>query len=133
VARFKPWDIVVYTGAYTDDLDASFDASMLRLGAIGCSVLLLTIIAALLINRDITVSLRSLMGAMDRLAHGDLTTPIPGTGRREEVGAMAASVLVSRDQMTEADRLRGRAGATQACSRRRTEGSAEPHGRRVRG
>jgi methyl-accepting chemotaxis protein len=107
VARFRPWDIVIYTGAYTDDLDASFDASMLRLGAVGGAVLLLTMLAALLINRDITVSLRNLMGAMDRLAHGDLTTTIPGTDRREEIGAMAASVLVFRDQMTESDRLRG--------------------------
>jgi methyl-accepting chemotaxis protein len=107
VARFTPWDMVIYTGAYTDDLDALFDASMLRLGAIGCTVLLLTTLVARLINRDITVSLGQLMGAMDRLAHGDLTTTIPGTGRREEVGAMAASVLVFRDQMTEADRLRG--------------------------
>ena len=106
VVRFRPWDMVLYAGAYTDDLDASFDASMLRLGAIGGTVMLLTMLAAHLINRDITVSIKQLMGAMDRLAHGDLTATIPGTGRGDEVGAMAASVEVFRDRLRQADRLR---------------------------
>jgi methyl-accepting chemotaxis protein len=106
VARFTPWNIVIYTGAYTDDLDASFDAAILRMGAIGGTMLLLAIIAARLINRDITVSMGTLMGAMDRLAHDDLATTIPGTDRRDEIGAMSASVLVFRNRLTEADGLR---------------------------
>ena len=32
VARFAPWDIAIYSGVYTDDLDASFYASLLRTG-----------------------------------------------------------------------------------------------------
>jgi methyl-accepting chemotaxis protein len=106
VARFAPWDMVIYSGAYTDDLDASFNASMLRLAAIGGTVLLLAILAARLINRDITRSLGNLMGAMDQLARGDLTTTIPGTDRRDEVGAMASTVMVFRNHMTETGQLR---------------------------
>jgi len=55
VVKFPPWNVVIYTGAYTDDLDASFNASMLRLGAIGGTVLLLTMLAAWLVNRDMAI------------------------------------------------------------------------------
>ena len=106
VVKFAPWNVVIYTGAYTDDLDALFNASMLRLGAIGGTVLLLTMLAAWLVNRDITASLGKLMAAMGTLARGALMTTIPGTGRRDEVGAMAASVLVFQNHMREADGLR---------------------------
>jgi methyl-accepting chemotaxis protein len=106
VARFKPWDMVFYAGAYTDDLDDSFNASMLRLAAIGGAIMLVTMLAAYLINRDIVASIKQLMGAMDSLASGDLTTTISGIGRRDEIGAMAASLQVFRDHMAEADRLR---------------------------
>ncbi len=122
VARFLPWNVAVYSGAYTDDLEAPFRASMLRLGGFGCLVIVLTTLAALLVNRDITSSLKQLMGAMDRLAKGDLTTAIPGTSRREEVGAMAASVLVFRDHMMEAEQLRGAQEQvkTEAAARQKT-------------
>ena len=106
VTRFAPWDMAIFAGAYTDDLDAAFDTSMWRTGMIGCVILLLTMLVAWLINRDITISLGQLKGAMDRLATGDLTTQIPGADRRDEIGGMATTVLVFKDNMTETERMR---------------------------
>ena len=106
VARFAPWDLVFGAGAYIDDLHATFRASLLRLASIGGVILAVTLLAAWLVNRDITASLGVLRTAMDRLAKGDLTTVIPGTDRRDEVGGMAATVLVFKDSMTETERLR---------------------------
>ena len=106
VARFTPWDLVFITGAYVDDLDAAFHVSLLWLGSIGGVVLLVTLLVAWLVNRDITGSLGRLKHAMDRLAQGDLATAIPGTDRGDEVGGMAATVLVFKDSMTETERLR---------------------------
>ena len=63
-------------------------------------------LAAWLVNRDITVSLGALNAAMDRLAKGDLATVVPGADRRDEIGGMAATVLVFKDSMAEAERLR---------------------------
>jgi methyl-accepting chemotaxis protein len=113
VAKFQPWDLVVFTGAYTDDLDAAFHASVWRMGGFGCAILLVTMLVAWLVNRDITLSLASLKVAMDRLANGDLSTAIPGTDRRDEIGGMAATVLVFKDNMTEAERLRAAQEATE--------------------
>ena len=98
-ARFAPWQMVFMSGVYTDDLDAAFRAMLGRLASIGGGILLVTLLTAWLVNRDITGSLDRLRRAMDRLANGDLTTDIPGTGRRDEVGSMAASVLVFRQHM----------------------------------
>ena len=38
-------------------------------------------------------------GAMGRLAEGDETVPVPHTGRRDEIGAMAAAVQVFKDNL----------------------------------
>jgi methyl-accepting chemotaxis protein len=106
VARFEPWNAAFYAGAYTDDLDASFNASLLRLGSIGGVILALTLLAAWLVNRDIAVSLGGLKTTMERLAKGDLTATVPGVNRRDEVGGMAATVLVFKESMIEAGCLR---------------------------
>ena len=54
VARFVPWDLVFGAGAYVDDLDAAFHAVLFRLALIGGVVLSVTLLAAFLVDRDIT-------------------------------------------------------------------------------
>jgi methyl-accepting chemotaxis protein len=106
VGRFRAWDMVFYVGAYIDDLDASFRAIMLKMGMIGAAVLLLAMIIGWLVTHDIRSSLSSLRRAMERLSKGELTAAVPGTDRRDEVGGMAASVLIFRDNMAETARMR---------------------------
>ncbi len=106
VARFAPWDLVFIAGAYVDDLDVAFHGVLYRLSLIGGIVLIITLIAAFVVNRDISASLGALKSAMDRLAGGDLATAIPGTDRRDEIGGMAATVVVFKDSMAETERLR---------------------------
>jgi methyl-accepting chemotaxis protein len=105
VARFAPWDLVFGTGAYVDDLNAAFRAALLRLASVGGAILVVALLAAWLVNRDITVSLGRLRAAMDHLAKGDLATEVPGTERRDEVGAMAGTLLVFKEHMVREERL----------------------------
>ncbi len=58
-----------------------------------------------LIGRSITRPLDGLAGVMKRLADGDTATRIPATGARDEIGAMARTVIVFRDTMIERERL----------------------------
>jgi methyl-accepting chemotaxis protein len=44
--------------------------------------------------------------AMHRLAGGDMSAPIPGTERKDEIGKMASAVLVFKDNAVETERLR---------------------------
>jgi methyl-accepting chemotaxis protein len=105
VARFAPWNLIFVSGAYLDDVDVAVRATILRLGTISAAISSVLLLAAWLINRDITGSLGRLKAAMERLATGDLAATVPGTDRRDEVGAMAASILVFKDRMAEAKRL----------------------------
>ncbi len=99
VARFAPWQVVFFAGAYSDDLDTAFHATLLRLGVFGGAILLIVMLTAWLINRDIGGSLGKLKAAMERLARGDLSTEIPGIARRDEVGSMAGAVRVFKEHM----------------------------------
>ena len=47
--------------------------------------------------RDVLRPLAAITDAMRRIARGDLDRAVPGLGRRDEIGAMAASVEVFRD------------------------------------
>jgi methyl-accepting chemotaxis protein len=105
VARFAPWQVVFFAGAYVDDLHTVFMAILLRLSAVGAAILAATLATAWFINRDITGSLGRLHAVMTRLANGELTADIPGTDRRDEVGSMAGAVLVFKDQMIKAERI----------------------------
>lgn len=49
------------------------------------------------IARSITVPIRWLSGAMRRLAEGDIAIDVPALGRRDEIGQMAATVQVFKE------------------------------------
>jgi methyl-accepting chemotaxis protein len=104
VLRFAPWQAVFLAGAYVDDLDAALHASLLRLGAMGGGILLVMLLAAWAIERDIGASVGRLRETMQRLAGGDLSGDIPGTGRRDEMGSMAAALRVFQQRLIEAER-----------------------------
>jgi methyl-accepting chemotaxis protein len=97
VMRFAPWNAVFLSGAYTDDLAAQFDAILLRLALVGAAILAVTLPVAWLINRDLGSTMEALGKAMSRLADGDLAVAVPGTGRRDELGAMAQALTVFKE------------------------------------
>ncbi|GEO16776.1 HAMP domain-containing protein [Microvirga aerophila] len=61
----------------------------------------------LLVGRSIALPLTRLQRAMQRLADGDASTEIPSTKESDEIGAMARTVLVFRDNARERERLTG--------------------------
>jgi methyl-accepting chemotaxis protein len=67
-----------------------------------------------LIGRSITRPLNGLAGVMQRLADGDTSARIPATHARDEIGEMARTVIVFRDNMIEREKL----AATQADASR---------------
>ena len=61
---------------------------------------------AWLIGRGISRPVVGMCVAMRALAGGDKTVEIPGVGRKDEIGQMAETVAVFKNNMIEADRLR---------------------------
>ena len=98
------FDMYLGTGAYLDDLDAKMSpiAWTLGLAILGIAVIAGSI--AWLIGRSISRPLALLGGRMQALADGKLDGEIPGLGRGDEVGAMAATVQIFKDN---AVRIRG--------------------------
>ena len=61
---------------------------------------------AWLIGRGIVRPVNGMTEAMGRLAGGDRSVEVPGRARGDELGAMAASVEIFKQNMIETDRLR---------------------------
>jgi methyl-accepting chemotaxis protein len=118
IARFMPWQLVFIAGDWTDDLDAEYRVCLQRLGLIGGGILLIVLLAAWCVNRDITSSLSRLKTAMERLATGELAVDVPGTGRRDEVGVMAKALLVFKGHMENSARLAAEQQAQQERAER---------------
>jgi methyl-accepting chemotaxis protein len=104
---FKPYDWTIGGGIYLDDIDAIFWSQVLRTGALVGIALLLVVGMSLLLGRSILRPIAGMTAAMRKIAEGDTATAIPALDRRDEVGAMAQSVQVFKDNMIEAVRLRG--------------------------
>jgi len=98
------FDMYVGTGAYLDDLGAKLRpiAWLLGLSILGIAIVAGSI--AWLIGRSISRPLNQLGARMQALADGSLEAEIPGVGRGDEIGAMAATVQIFKDN---AVRIRG--------------------------
>jgi methyl-accepting chemotaxis protein len=73
--------------------------------AIGVILVALTA-AALATGRAITRPLLAMTAAMQRVAKGDYGAPVPGLGRKNEIGAMAAAIQVFKTNGEEMAHLR---------------------------
>ncbi len=85
--------------------------------AVGIAVVILGLVLSWLIGRSITRPLNGLAEVMKRLADGDTGARIPATRARDEIGEMARTVIVFRDNMIEREQLT----ATQAETSRARE------------
>ena len=68
--------------------------------------LLVGTLGLFVVHRRVTAPIAAMTAVMRRLAEGDMSTVIPGTGRRDEIGAMAKAVEVFKASMSEAEELR---------------------------
>ncbi len=92
--------------------------------AFAVTVVVLAVVGFLL-GRSISKAVAGMVDAMTRLARGELSISLPGVGRKDEIGEMAAAVEVFRTNMADAERLR--AEQAEADARRRSQRNADMH------
>ncbi|HWL19305.1 MAG TPA: methyl-accepting chemotaxis protein [Bradyrhizobium sp.] len=115
------FDMYLGTGAYIDDIDAKMQPILWMLGL---SILGIAVIAggvAWVIGRSISGPLGQLGARMRGLADGALDGDIPGIGRGDEVGAMAVTVQIFKDnalRMRELEKAEAETQARAAADRR---------------
>lgn len=108
VQGFKPWGWIVGTGVYGDDLAALFvknAASTAVILGLGALTILLMAYATV---RSVVNPIRSLNATMQDIASEKVSGEVPEVDRKDEVGEMAASVLVLRDSVRERAQMRVR-------------------------
>jgi methyl-accepting chemotaxis protein len=88
---------------------------------VGLAVVLVGLGCSWRIGRSITRPLEGLVGAMKQLAAGDTAARIPATASHDEIGAMARTVIVFRDNMIERERLAEAETQTNAARAKRGE------------
>ncbi len=92
--------------------------------SMGCAAALIGIALCWRIGRSITGPLGGLAAAMKRLADGDTSARIPATHSHDEIGAMARTVIVFRDNMAERGRLAAVETEANAAREQRVEAVA---------
>ncbi|RDI50397.1 methyl-accepting chemotaxis protein [Microvirga subterranea] len=96
---FAPWQWVVGTGVYTDDVNSIFKEQVIQalLWAAGLLAVLMAI--AWPLARGLVLPVRALTATMRSLASGSTDVLIPAADRSDEVGEMAAAVQVFKDAL----------------------------------
>jgi methyl-accepting chemotaxis protein len=94
VVGFAPWNWVIGTGVYIDDLKAQAWVSTQRSLIIAGAILLLMLAVSIFVARSITAPLQRMTVTMNELAGGKLDVEVPGIGRGDEIGEMAKAVEV---------------------------------------
>jgi methyl-accepting chemotaxis protein len=103
-------DLERLTGATYDDANHA----LLLLAAVVVLALLISGAVVFLMARSITRPLSALSAAMGDLAAGIIEREIPGVGRHDEIGAMAGTVEVFKQNAIERQRLSAEAEQAQA-------------------
>ena len=123
VVGFAPWNWVVGTGVYIDDLKAQTWASTQRSLIITGVILLFMLAVSIFVARSITAPLQRMTAAMNDLAGGNLAVEVPGIGRGDEIGEMAKAVEVFKSNAVARQSLEieQRAAETRAVASRKSD------------
>jgi methyl-accepting chemotaxis protein len=123
VVGFAPWNWVVGTGVYIDDLKAQTWASTQRSLIVAGMILLFMLVVSIFVARSVTGPLQRMTVAMNDLASGNLAVEVPGVGRGDEVGEMAKAVEIFKSNAIARQKLEAeqREAETRATSGRKAD------------
>ncbi len=102
IKRFAPWDWIIGTGVYVDDVEAQYREVLHTLLGIGLVLALLLFAVVGLIVRSIVVSLSRSVSALGNIARGegDLRVRLPESGR-DELSQLSINFNLFASQMAQ--------------------------------
>jgi len=89
VALFKPWDWIVGSGIYIDDVEAVFFRNAAITGSVSLIIIVIVWIGAHTISKNLYNPLGDITTAINRFAEGDKSVFIPHTEKKGEIGDLA--------------------------------------------
>ena len=93
---YAPWDLVIFSGLYTDDLAKEIRGVYMQVSSIAAGVTFLAVILTVFIARKITRPINQCMNLAQAISIGDLTGTLD-LDQKDEPGRLAASL----NQMTQ--------------------------------
>lgn len=93
-AGFDPWNWMVGTGVYVDDLDSAYWSSAIVIIALAAIGTIIAVAIAWFAVRATVRPLTQLTNNMNRLADGETDILIEGAGRGDEIGQMASAMEI---------------------------------------
>ncbi|HXP97442.1 MAG TPA: cache domain-containing protein [Telmatospirillum sp.] len=101
---YKPWNMVVGTGVYIDDIDEAFHRQILQVGG-GLAIGVLVVFGlSLAMTQSITGALGVITRQMVQLANGDKSFSVELADRRDEIGKLAKALDVFRRNALDLER-----------------------------
>jgi methyl-accepting chemotaxis protein len=98
---FEPWQIVVVTGVYVDDLQAEVRSTIFKALSIGLVVFALGLVAAFYVIRGISKPLGDIHKALSAVADENVSMTIPHSDMTNEVGMMAKATVSLQQKVRE--------------------------------
>ncbi len=98
---FEPWQMMLGTGTYMDDIQTKVQSIVISAIIQGAIAMLLAIGAALVIVRSITKPLSDIHQSLGAVANEDTELKIPHTGLTNEIGLMAKATEALQEKVRE--------------------------------
>ncbi len=114
VKGFAPWQWMVGSGIYVDDVRQAILHRAIERGTVTAIGILILVALCWLIGRSLTGPLTRLTAAMNHLAQGKLDTEIPDRDKGAEIGAMVHAMQVFKDNALTMKRLEAEQAEAQA-------------------
>ncbi len=105
VLPFRPWNWLIGTGVYLDDVDREIHEILMHLLGGFALVVLITGGLVIVISRGITRPLKKLTQVIGRLTERDYDVPIDGRERSDEIGDIARALEVFKQTGREFEAL----------------------------
>ncbi|GLQ04840.1 cache domain-containing protein [Sneathiella chinensis] len=94
VKGYAPWDWIVGSGIYVDDVESIFITQLKQIGLQLGIVLAIAIAASLIIGRSITVPLSHMIGTVGKLTQGDFSGKVQTWNSRSEIGVLSQALAI---------------------------------------
>ncbi len=118
VIAFAPWNWVLGSGMWVDDVEAQYWSSAVKTGGMSLAFVIAIGVIVGLVVRSVTRPLAEIRGAMVALGRGDTSVHLD-TDRADEIGEMARAVAVFRTQEIERRELQAQSAAQEAAKQAR--------------
>ncbi|MBF0417964.1 MAG: cache domain-containing protein [Magnetococcales bacterium] len=100
VKGFEPWQWIIGTGLYVDDVETEFRLKSMRfLGAIGGFLLLMSLLAWI-ISRSVILPINRILKVVEEMAQGNLTRRIDIPPKHDEIFSIGVGINQLADGLT---------------------------------